>query len=189
MNSNLKEVFMLKDVVVPYIKKPYNLEIKAGEKVLIIGENGSGKTTLIYLLIGFIKPKSGVLKKTDKPISYLAEKVGLPRNLKAGKYLEIIAKTKKGYVNKKHIDFLELPLDIEIKNLSKGNKQKLAFLATLIGDSEVLILDEPLSGFDPEKKQKIVEILKQETKDKTVLIISHNPEVFSSFVTRKITLC
>ncbi len=189
MNSNLKEVFMLKDVVVPYIKKPYNLEIKAGEKVLIIGENGSGKTTLIYLLIGFIKPKSGVLKKIDKPISYLTEKADLPRNLKAGEYLEIIAKTKKGYVNKKYIDFLELPLDIDIKNLSKGNKQKLAFLTTLIGDSEVLILDEPLSGFDPEKKQKIAEILKQETKNKTVLIISHNPEIFNSFVTRKITLC
>ncbi len=189
MNSNLKEVFMLKDVVVPYIKKPYNLEIKAGEKVLIIGENGSGKTTLIYLLIGFVKPKFGVLKKTDKPISYLAEKADLPRNLKAGEYLEIIAKTKNGYVNKRHIDFLELPLDIEIKNLSKGNKQKLAFLAALIGDSEVLILDEPLSGFDPKKKQKIVEILKQETKDKTVLIISHNPEIFNSFATRKITLC
>ena len=76
-----------------------------------------------------------------------------------------------------------------MKNLSKGNKQKLAFLATLIGDSEVLILDEPLSGFDPEKKQKIVEILKQETKDKTVLIISHSPEVFNGFVTRKIKLC
>lgn len=189
MNSSLKEVFMLKDVVVPYIKKPYNLEIKQSEKVMIIGENGSGKTTLIYLLIGFIKAKSGVLKKSDKPISYLAEKADLPRNLNAGEYLEIISKTKNGYVNKKYIDFLELPLDTEIKNLSKGNKQKLAFLSALIGDSEVLILDEPLSGFDPEKKQKIVEILKQETKDKTVLIISHSPEVFSSFVTRKITLC
>lgn len=189
MNSNLKDIFSLKEVVVPYIKKPYNLEIKAGEKVLIIGENGSGKTTLIYLLIGFIKPKSGILKKTDKPISYLAEKVDLPINLKTREYLEIIAKTKKGYVNKKYIDFLELPLDTEIKNLSKGNKQKLAFLATLIGDSEVLILDEPLSGFDPTKKQKIVEILKQETKDKTVLIISHSPEVFSGFVERKIVLC
>lgn len=189
MNYNLREVFLLKDVVVSYIKKPYNIEINPGEKVLIIGENGSGKTTLIYLLIGFIKSKSGILKKTNKPISYLAEKADLPRNLKAGEYLEIIAKTKKGYVNKKNIDFLELPLDTEIKNLSKGNKQKLAFLAALIGDSEVLILDEPLSGFDPEKKQKIVEILKQETKDKTVLIISHSPEVFSSFVTRKITLC
>ena len=189
MNYNLKEVFLLKDVVVTYIKKPYNLEINPGEKVLIIGENGSGKTTLIYLLIGFIKPKSGIFKKTNKLISYLAEKADLPRNLKAGEYLEIIAKTKKGYVNKKYIDFLELPLDTEIKNLSKGNKQKLAFLAALIGDSEVLILDEPLSGFDPEKKKKIVEILKQETKDKTVLIISHSPEVFSSFVTRKITLC
>ncbi len=189
MNSNLKDIFSLKEVVVPYIKKPYNLEIKASEKVLIIGENGSGKTTLIYLLIGFIKPKSGILKKTGKPISYLAEKADLPRNLKASEYLEIIAKTKKGYVNKKYIDFLELPIDTEIKNLSKGNKQKLAFLAALIGDSEVLILDEPLSGFDPTKKQKIVEILKQETKDKTVLIISHSPEVFSGFVERKIVLC
>ena len=181
-------VFSLKEVTVSYIKKPYNLEIKTGEKVLITGENGCGKTTLIYLLIGFINPKSGILKITKEPISFLAEKAELPRNLTAREYLQTISTTKKGYVNQRYINYLELPLDIEIRNLSKGNKQKLAFLATLVGDSNLLILDEPLSGFDPEIKQKIVEILKTETKDKTVLIISHSPEIFTDFVTRKISL-
>lgn len=188
MKFDTNIVFSLNEVTVSYIKKPYNLEIKTGEKVLITGENGCGKTTLIYLLIGFINPKSGILKITKEPISFLAEKVELPRNLTAREYLQIIANTKKGYVNQRYINYLELPLDTEIRNLSKGNKQKLAFLATLVGDSNVLILDEPLSGFDPEIKQKIVEILKTETKDKTVLIISHSPEIFTDFVTRKISL-
>lgn len=166
-----------------YVEVSYNLKIERGKCILISGENGSGKSTLIRLILGFITPDQGRVIRKKLKISYLPEQVSLPLFIKVKTYLEGFANMKKTEINWRLVESFELPIDKSIHELSKGNLQKLGLILTLIGTSDLLIFDEPLTGLDETMKKIFINALEEVKKCGIGWVISsHEPHRFSPLV-------
>jgi ABC-2 type transport system ATP-binding protein len=168
-----------------------SLEIKKGEIFGLLGPNGAGKTTLIRIINQIIQADSGQIYFDNEPlkqrhlesIGYLPEERGLYRSMKVLDHLIFLGqlrglkkndalKTSELWLEKMEISSWK---NKRIEELSKGMAQKVQFLGAIIHEPKLLILDEPLSGFDPINVELILSILK-EMKDqgKTVLLSTHN---------------
>lgn len=179
-----------KDVSKKYLGISYNFSIYKNDFVLIYGKNGIGKTTLIKLILGYIKKDKGYIYKKDLKYSFLSEKTDIYKELNGRQFLSIISKIKNGYIESEMIEELKINLDKTIKDLSKGNIQKISLLASFIGDYDVLVLDEPLSGLDDNIIKTVIKILiRLNLKGKTIICISHNKDLFKDFKIRRINLC
>ena len=168
-----------------------SLEIYNGEIFGLLGPNGAGKTTLIRIINQIIQPDSGTIYFDKEPlkqrhlesIGYLPEERGLYRSMKVLDHLVFLGQLrglKKQEAIKKSEFWLE-KLDISswknkrIEELSKGMAQKVQFIGTILHEPKLLILDEPLSGFDPINVELILTILKEmKTQGKTILLSTHN---------------
>ncbi len=168
-----------------------SLEIKKGEIFGLLGPNGAGKTTLIRIINQIIQADSGQIYFDNEPlkqrhlelIGYLPEERGLYRSMKVLDHLIFLGqlrglkkndalKTSELWLEKMEISSWKSK---RIEELSKGMAQKVQFLGAIIHEPKLLILDEPLSGFDPINVELILSILK-EMKDqgKTILLSTHN---------------
>jgi ABC-2 type transport system ATP-binding protein len=168
-----------------------SLEIKKGEIFGLLGPNGAGKTTLIRIINQIIQADSGQIYFCNEPlkqrhlelIGYLPEERGLYRSMKVLDHLIFLGqlrglkkndalKTSELWLEKMEISSWKIK---RIEELSKGMAQKVQFLGAIIHEPKLLILDEPLSGFDPINVELILSILK-EMKDqgKTILLSTHN---------------
>lgn len=168
-----------------------SLEIYNGEIFGLLGPNGAGKTTLIRIINQIIQPDSGTIYFDKEPlkqrhlesIGYLPEERGLYRSMKVLDHLVFLGQLrglKKQEAIKKSEFWLE-KLDItswknkRIEELSKGMAQKVQLFGTILHEPKLLILDEPLSGFDPINVELILTILKEmKTQGKTILLSTHN---------------
>ncbi len=164
----------------------FSLTINKGETYGILGPNGSGKTTIISVITGVISPNtgnyswfgSGNADFLRKKIGSLVEVPNFYPYLTLEKNLEIVSVIKG--ISKNDIDrVLKLTGLLDRKNdrfysLSLGLKQRLAIASTLLGDPEVLILDEPTNGLDPEGIAEVRNLLIEEgKKGKTIILASH----------------
>ena len=168
-----------------------SLEIKKGEIFGLLGPNGAGKTTLIRIINQIIQADSGQIYFDNEPlkqrhlelIGYLPEERGLYRSMKVIDHLIFLGQLR-GLKKNDALKTSELWLEKmeisswrskRIEELSKGMAQKVQFLGAIIHEPKLLILDEPLSGFDPINVELILSILK-EMKDqgKTILLSTHN---------------
>jgi ABC-2 type transport system ATP-binding protein len=175
------------------------LHIKPGEVVGFVGPNGAGKTTTIAMLMGFISPTKGAIRLRGSNVTpenahqfhgligYVAGDMSLPGNLTGQQYLAFCGK-QNGFDRKRYellVHQLSPILDKLIKQLSRGNKQKLALLAALMHDPEILILDEPTSGLDPLMQEVFLATITREAKrGVTVLMSSHILSEVSSVCSR-----
>lgn len=168
-----------------------NLNIPSGRIYGLLGPNGAGKTTLLRLINQISKPDSGELLFNDEPLSalhirkigYLPEERGLYRKMKIGDQLIYLSQLKGltlDEAKEKTNQWLE-KFEIsdwynkKIEELSKGMAQKIQFIATVIHDPELVILDEPFSGFDPINSDLIkAEILELKKQKKTIIYSTHN---------------
>lgn len=168
-----------------------SLEICKGEIFGLLGPNGAGKTTLIRIINQIIQSDSGQIYFDNEPLSqrhlasigYLPEERGLYRTMKVLDHLIFLGQLRgltKNEARKKSESWLE-KLEIyswknkRIEELSKGMAQKVQFLGTILHEPKLLILDEPLSGFDPINVELILTILKEmKDKGKTILLSTHN---------------
>jgi ABC-2 type transport system ATP-binding protein len=168
-----------------------SLEICKGEIFGLLGPNGAGKTTLIRIINQIIQSDSGQIYFDNEPlnqrhlasIGYLPEERGLYRTMKVLDHLVFLGQLRgltKNEARKKSESWLE-KLEIyswknkRIEELSKGMAQKVQFLGTILHEPKLLILDEPLSGFDPINVELILTILKEmKDKGKTILLSTHN---------------
>lgn len=163
-----------------------SLTIPAGQIFGIIGPNGAGKSTLFRLLCQLIPPDSGrieVFGETDelaikRQIGYLPEEHRLYEHMKTLDYLSYFCELL-GLPNREAVQALEKVKLIhkaqeQIRKLSKGMRQKVAFARTLLGSPPVLILDEPMYGLDPSTSQEMRGWILEEAKQKVVLLSSHN---------------
>lgn len=156
----------------------------------LLGPNGAGKTTLIRIVNQIIDADAGnILVKGQalsprhiKDIGYLPEERGLYKRMKVGEQLLYFAQLKglSAHQAKEKVKFWLKKLDIEawkekkIEDLSKGMAQKVQFVATVIHEPELLILDEPFSGFDPVNAEIIKnEIISLKEKGTTVMLSTH----------------
>ena len=167
-----------------------SFSIKKGEIVGFLGPNGAGKSTTMKIITGYLNPDKGVVKVCDinvstdalatkRKIGYLPEANPLYHDMYVKEYLHFVAGIHCITDKAKRIsDIIELTgLGIEqrkkIGQLSKGYKQRTGLAAALIHDPEVLILDEPTTGLDPNQIIEIRNVIKAQGADKTVLFSSH----------------
>ena len=159
----------------------------------LLGPNGAGKTSLIRIINQITAPDSGEVildgerLKPDhiKRIGYLPEERGLYKKMKVGEQLLYLAQLK-GLTEKQAMEMLKVwfvKFDIktwwnkQIQDLSKGMQQKVQFVATVLHEPDLIILDEPFSGFDPINANLIKdEILELREKEKTIIFSTHRME-------------
>lgn len=161
---------------------------KKGEIVGFLGPNGAGKSTTMKILTGFIKPSEGTVLvsgidvisnpiEAQKKIGYLPEHNPLYLDMYVREYLQFQASLHNIESSKVNETIEKVGLTIEahkkINQLSKGYRQRVGLAAAILHDPEVLILDEPTTGLDPNQLVEIRQLIKELGKDKTVLLSTH----------------
>ena len=172
-----------------------SFEVKPGEILGFLGPNGAGKTTTMKIITGYIGMDSGDVVidgqsvktgETKSSIGYLPENNPLYLDMSVVDYLRFSAKlqgVEKGNIENKVREMIKLTgLNKEkhklIGELSKGYRQRVGLAQALIHDPEILILDEPTTGLDPNQIIEIRELIKELGKEKTVILSTHIlPEV------------
>lgn len=169
-----------------------SFEIKPGEIVGILGPNGAGKTTTLRILTAYFTPTLGQVKYDDldivedslkirQKIGFLPENNPLYENMKVREYLSYagemhnLSKDKLKAAVKKAIEICGLKdrENQEIGTLSKGYRQRVGLAQALVHDPEILILDEPTEGLDPNQRIEIRDLIKKIGQQKTVILSSH----------------
>src|SRR5215217_9181425 len=165
-----------------------DLTVRTGEVHGFLGPNGAGKTTTIRILLGMTRADSGTARVLDgdpwsdatelhRRLAYVPGDVTLWPNLSGGEVIDLLGRLRGGLDTARRAELLErFDLDPTKKGraYSKGNRQKVALVAALASDVELLVLDEPTSGLDPLKEtvfRECVEELRQA--GRTVLLSSH----------------
>lgn len=163
---------------------------ESGKICGIVGPNGAGKTTTIRIILGILGANSGTIIYKGNPISdiprsafgYLPEERGLYKQSTVQEtllYLGALKYPDKQKLKQQIDQWLERFLIPEYKHkkieeLSKGNQQKIQFIASVLHDPELLIIDEPLSGLDPLNQELFKDIVKElRTKGKTIIFCTH----------------
>ena len=177
--------------------KDINFTVEKGEILGFLGPNGAGKSTTMNIIAGYLSSTEGNVKvcgydvmenpeEVKKRIGYLPEQPPLYTDMTVWEYLDFVCDLKmvdKSIKKGQIVDIMELVkiTDIKgrlIKNLSKGYKQRVGLAQALVGNPEVLILDEPTIGLDPKQIIEIRKLIKALGKDHTIILSSHIlPEV------------
>jgi ABC-2 type transport system ATP-binding protein len=172
-----------------------NFEVTEGEIFGFLGPNGAGKTTTLLMLLGLSRPSGGSskvcgldplrkAKEVKRLVGYLPENIGFYGDLDAVQNLEYVADLNdmgRDKTSKKIEELLELvglkqDAHKKVAAFSRGMKQRLGFAEVLIKDPEVLFLDEPTLGLDPDGAIRIIDLIGSLNRERkiTVLISSHN---------------
>ncbi len=165
-----------------------SFSVQKGECFGFLGPNGAGKSTTIRHLMGFSVPDSGEtllrgensLKNREKimqGVSYIPGEVALPLALRGEEVIEEQMQLK-GMTDRTFLDWLikefEYDPKLRCKEMSLGMKRKTAIICAFMSDPDVIIMDEPSSGLDPEMQEKFVSLVEMEKKrGKTILLSSH----------------
>src|SRR5665809_27545 len=167
-----------------------DLHVEQGEVHGFLGPNGSGKSTTIRILLGLVRADSGEATllggdpvrdavELHKRLAYVPGDVNLWPNLSGGEVIDLLGRLRGGLDQRRRDDLLErFDLDPTKKGraYSKGNRQKVALVAGLASDAELLVLDEPTSGLDPLMEAVFQQcILEAKSEGRTVLLSSHIP--------------
>lgn len=166
--------------------------VKDGEVVGLLGQNGAGKSTTMNMITGFIEPTEGnivingfdIMKKplkAKKQIGYMPENVPLYTELTVKEFVTYMAELKlvERKIRKQEVENVIKEIGLQgvenklIRNLSRGYKQRVSMAGALVGNPEVLILDEPTVGLDPKQIIEIRNLIKNLGKKHTVILSSH----------------
>jgi ABC-2 type transport system ATP-binding protein len=166
-----------------------DLSVRTGEVHGFLGPNGAGKTTTIRVLLGLLRTDAGTATllggdpwrdatALHRRLAYVPGDVTLWPNLSGGEVIDLLGRLRGGLDRKRRAELLErFDLDPRKKGraYSKGNRQKVALVAALASDVELLILDEPTSGLDPLMEDVFRQVIQEEQRrdGRTVLLSSH----------------
>ncbi|MGV9386312.1 ABC transporter ATP-binding protein [Nonomuraea sp. NPDC003707] len=164
-----------------------DLGVRAGEVHGFLGPNGAGKSTTIRILLGMVRADSGTARllggdpwseagELHRRLAYVPGDVTLWPYLSGGEVIDLLGRLRGGLNARRKADLLErFDLDPRKKarTYSKGNRQKVALVAALASEGELLILDEPTSGLDPLMEEVFRECVREERARRTVLLSSH----------------
>ena len=183
------------------------LVVNANDVFGLVGNNGAGKTTLFSLILDLIKPTNGAITIKDETVdvsekwkrytsSFLDESF-LINFLTPDEYFHFIGQLYDWNENdtdqfvRQFEDFFNdeiIGVKKYIRDLSKGNQKKVGLIATLIGDPEIVILDEPFSNLDPTSQIRLKKIIQEHSTGKTFLISSHDINHISDVCSRIVIL-
>jgi ABC-2 type transport system ATP-binding protein len=165
-----------------------SLTVERGEVHGFLGPNGAGKTTAIRILLGLLRADSGTAAvfgddpwdqavSLHRRLAYVPGEVELWPNLSGGQAIDVLGKLRGG-VDRTRVEHVAKRFDLDLtkkgRTYSKGNRQKVALVAALAADAELLILDEPTAGLDP-LMEAVFQSMIHEARDegRTVLLSSH----------------
>ncbi len=172
-----------------------SFDVENGQIAALLGENGAGKSTLLRLISGYYEADAGGIKLNEKTLQknhaeylhslgYVPEISALYGEMTVFEFLMFVARIRSleaATINKKIrriVRLLELQPVINIRNehLSKGYKKRVELAAALLSEPELLLLDEPTEGLDPNQKQILRNIIKRYALEHTVIISTHTLE-------------
>jgi len=181
--------------------------VGSGEVLGFLGPNGAGKSTTMKMVTGFLAPTSGSIKVCGFPvvgdareakekIGYLPEGAPCYGEMTPYQFLQFIADVRnlKGDIRKQRIKtvieqlHLQKVINRPIDTLSKGFKRRVGLSQAILHDPQVLVLDEPTDGLDPNQKFEVRELIKSMAKDKIVVISTHILEEVEAVCTRAIII-
>jgi ABC-2 type transport system ATP-binding protein len=170
-----------------------NFEVRRGQIVGLLGPNGAGKTTTMKILTGFTAPTNGTARvngfdvfedplKAREGVGYLPESTPLYTEMLVYEYLEFAAEMRglRGDQKRKQIKRAVEQTSLgdviakEIRALSKGYRQRVGLAQALVHEPPLLILDEPMSGLDPNQAIEVRDVIKEIGKERTVILSTHN---------------
>lgn len=174
-----------------------SFEVKTGEILGFLGPNGAGKTTTMKIITCYMAPSNGDVKvgqysilndqdQIKKKIGYLPESNPLYTDMQVLEYLEFVARLQgvpssqmsKRIAEMVHVCGLNIEKHKKIGELSKGYRQRVGLAQAMIHDPEILILDEPTTGLDPNQIVEIRKLIRELGREKTVILSTHIlPEV------------
>jgi ABC-2 type transport system ATP-binding protein len=180
-----------------------SFSLKRGEVLGFLGPNGAGKTTTMRMITGFLTPTKGKISvcgndvaenpiEIKEKIGYVPEGAPLYGEMTVMNFLKFIADVRK--IPKNKIDDaihnaikklgLELVLYQQVETLSKGYKRRVGLSQAIIHDPDVLILDEPTDGLDPNQKHEVRKLIKEMASTKAIIISTHILEEVDAVCTR-----
>ena len=161
------------------VLRDVTLDIPEGQVLGLLGPNGAGKSTLMKILVGLWRADSGSVSVPQR-IGYLPENNPLYEEMYVSEYLRFMAQlTANGQGLKANVDALIERVGLtpeahkKIKELSKGYRQRVGLAQALLGDPQLLILDEPTTGLDPNQLVEIRSLIRDLGKDRTVILSTH----------------
>lgn len=169
INKHIGKQHVLKDV---------SLSLKEGEIIGLLGPNGAGKSTLMKILVGLWQADSGTISVPDSH-GYLPEQNPLYEEMYVREYLSFMLRMETGERNPQKIEDLieEVGLTPEankkIGQLSKGYRQRVGLAQALLGNPELLILDEPTTGLDPNQLVDIRQLIRKLGSNRMVILSTH----------------
>ena len=184
-----------------------SFEVEKGQVLGFLGPNGAGKSTVMKMLACFLVPDSGtasvcghdILKnpiEVKQSIGYLAENAPAYNEMTVGSFLNFVCDARQidGTKRKQALDRIVPMCSIEsvyhqtIETLSKGYKRRVGLAQALIHDPQVLILDEPTDGLDPNQKHEVRGLINNMAKDKCIIVSTHILEEVEAVCTRTIII-
>ena len=184
-----------------------SFEVKKGEVLGFLGPNGAGKSTTMKLLTCFLAPSFGTAKvggfsvvsqsrEVRQLIGYLPENAPLYSEMTVRSFLNFIAEVRgltgssaKAAVDRVlHLASLENVVQQRIETLSKGYRRRVGLAQALMTDPEILILDEPTDGLDPNQKHEVRELIRAMATDKCIILSTHILEEVDEVCTRAVII-
>jgi energy-coupling factor transport system ATP-binding protein len=166
-----------------------SLELRRGEVVALTGANGVGKTTLAKLAVGLIEPQAGAVARTGRAC-YLSQDPG--RYLVSERVDEEVALAVDGDLARARHALAEVGLtDFDARHprdLSSGERERLALAAVLVAEPDLLVLDEPTRGVDPPRKAELAESIRSQAARRATLVVTHDLVFAGDVADRKVTL-
>src|SRR6266568_3341213 len=200
--NNLAKVFGTKRAV-----DDISFAVERGEVLGFLGPNGAGKSTTMRMITGFIPPSAGTVSVggfdiVDNPIEarrligYLPENAPAYTDMTVNGFLNFCAEIRglKGAARQKAVDrvvemcFLEAVLHQSVETLSKGYRHRTCFAQSIIHDPDVLVLDEPTDGLDPNQKHEVRGLIRRMGEKKAIIFSTHILEEVDAACTRAIII-
>ena len=185
--------------------KNVSITTNKGDVIALLGPNGAGKSTLMNMVAGYLSPTSGNIFvngndvekndiKTKKDIGFLSEGSPLYQDMTVICFLKYMIQLKLGTTNENELKRIIDVAKIEnvkfqkIETLSKGFLRRVGFAQSIIGNPDILLLDEPTDGLDPNQKDHMKKLIKELGKEKTIIISTHLLDEAESVANRVILI-
>ncbi|MDX9871465.1 MAG: ATP-binding cassette domain-containing protein [Clostridia bacterium] len=161
----------------------FSAKLKKGQVTCLMGPSGAGKTTLLNILMGLMQPDSGEIVGVPAKKSAVFQEERLCESFSAVANVRLVCSKKTSYkISNKIIEdhLSEIGLDDSlykpVRELSGGMRRRVSIVRAVLADRDVLFLDEPFKGLDEATKKTVMEYTKTNTQNKTVVMITHDPD-------------